>query len=62
MFQEIPTDDPAVGGGLTIVESKVKELLGQGVWDDDADETTLPNVTLGANKDELERSFALARK
>ena len=34
LFQEISTDDPAVGGGLTNVESKVKELLGQGVWDE----------------------------
>ena len=30
LFQEIPTDDPAVGGGLTNVDSKVKELFGQG--------------------------------
>ena len=34
LFQEIPTDDPAVGGDLTNVESKIKELLGQGVWDE----------------------------
>ena len=60
LFQEIPTDDPAVGGGLTNVESKVKELRGHGVWDDDADETTLPSVRLLVNKDELEGSNALA--
>ena len=34
LFQEIQTDDPAVGGSLTNVESKVKELLGQWVWDE----------------------------
>ena len=62
LFQEIPTDDPSVGGDLTNVESKIKELLGQGVLDDDADETTLPSVRLGVNKDELEGSYALARK
>ena len=31
LFQEITTDDPAAGGGLTNLESKVKELIGQGV-------------------------------
>ena len=52
LFQEISTDDSAVGGGLTNVESKVKELLGQGVWDAAADKTTLPSVRLVVNKDE----------
>ena len=60
LFQEISTDDSAVGGGLTNVESKVKELLGQGVWDAAADKTTLPSVRLVVNKDELEGSYALA--
>ena len=62
LFQEIPTDDPTVGGGLTNVESKVKELLGQEVWDDDAGETTIPSVRLVVNKDELEGSHALTKK
>ena len=62
LFQEIPTDDPAVGGGLTNVESKVKELLGQGVWDDDSGENTLPSVRLVVNKDELEGSNDLTEK
>ena len=62
LFQEIPTDDPAVGGCLTNVESKVKELLGQGVWDDNSGETTLPSVRLFMNKDVLEGSNALAEK
>ena len=62
LFREIPTDAPTVGGGLTNVESKVKELLGQGVWDDDAGETTLPSVRLVVNKDKLEGSNALIEK
>ena len=33
-------------------ESRVKELLGQGVWDYDAGEHTLPSVRLVVNKDE----------
>ena len=62
MFQEIPSDDPAFGGGRTNVESKVKELLGQVVWDDDSGENTLPSVRLVVNKDELEGSNALTEK
>ena len=38
------------------------ELPGQGVWDDDAGETTLPSVKLVVNKVELKGSNALAEK
>ena len=67
LFQEIQTDDPAVGGFddvcyLTNVESKVKELLGQRVRDDDIVETTLPSVRLVVNRDELEGFNAIAEK
>ena len=34
LFQEVLTDDLAVGGGLTNVESNIKKLLGQWVWDE----------------------------
>ena len=52
LFQEISTDDSAVGAGLTNVESKDKELLGQVVGDGDASETTLYPV-VNKNKKQI---------